>query len=220
MAGRARPRPVPPAYGYEDFVLGIRPVTNEDGALLVRAPRRPLRRLLPTRPANATAPSVLIIDEINRANLSEVFGELMYLLEYRDEHVTLAGRARLRVPQNVDILGTMNTADRSIALMDYALRRRFAFLRLDPTYELLASFHAARGFDAAGLIAVLRELNGAIADANYHLGVSFFLLDDLPNHLEDIWRMEVEPYLEEYFFDQQERADPFAWDNVSERLLP
>ncbi|WP_090396440.1 AAA family ATPase [Natribacillus halophilus] len=80
---------------------------------------------------------VLIIDEINRANLSRVFGELMYLLEYRDQEVPLAGGGILSIPNNVRIIGTMNTADRSIALMDHALRRRFAFLPLRPNYEIL-----------------------------------------------------------------------------------
>jgi MoxR-like ATPase len=208
-----------PAYGYEDFVLGIRPVTDKSGALSYE-PRAGRFVAFCDRARNREGTSVLVVDEINRANLSEVFGELMYLLEYRKSEVSLAEGRPFSVPDGVVLLGTMNTADRSIALMDYALRRRFAFLRLDPTYELLAAFHAARGFDATGLVQELRRVNETIGDANYHLGVSFFLLDGLAEHLEDVWRMEVEPYLEEYFFDQQERADEFSWDTVAGRLLP
>jgi len=83
----------------------------------------------------------LIIDEINRANLSRVFGELMYLLEYRDRKIPLSGGGTFFVPSNVRIIGTMNTADRSIALVDHALRRRFAFIALIPNYEVLRHYH-------------------------------------------------------------------------------
>ena len=83
-------------------------------------------------------PCVLLIDELNRANLSRVFGELMYLLEYRDRDVPLAaGGARFKVPENVFVIGTMNTADRSIALVDHALRRRFTFIFLGPEYDCM-----------------------------------------------------------------------------------
>ena len=82
------------------------------------------------------APCVLVIDEINRADLSRVFGELLMALEYRGRTVRLAngpGDGRFSVPKNVFVIGTMNTADRSIALFDHALRRRFSFVRIDPT---------------------------------------------------------------------------------------
>ena len=114
----------------------------------------------------------------------------------------------------------MNTADRSIALMDYALRRRFAFLRLDPNYKLLAAYHATTAFPTDGLVAVLQEVNAAIADPNYALGISFFLRPGLADELEDVWRMEIEPYLEEYFFDDTGRITPFRWNSVKGRLVP
>lgn len=162
---------------------------------------------------------VLIIDEINRANLSRVFGELMYLLEYRDKEVPLAGGGRFSIPSNVRIIGTMNTADRSIALVDYALRRRFAFLALYPNYDLLARFHANGTFDATGLIHILKDLNTQIADRHYEVGITFFLRRDLATSVEDVWKMEIEPYLEEYFFDQPDKVDRFRWDHVSDRIL-
>jgi 5-methylcytosine-specific restriction protein B len=207
-----------PAYAYEDFILGIRPETTDHGQLTYE-PREGRFLTFCKDAAERDDTSVLIIDEINRANLAQVFGELMYLLEYRDREVELAGGRRLRVPPNVVILGTMNTADRSIALMDYALRRRFAFLRLDPNYELLTEFLEGTGFPPDGLVNLLREVNDTIGDPNYHLGVSFFLLSDLQDHIEDVWRMEVEPYLEEFFFDQPDRTAPFAWERVRPRLL-
>ncbi len=113
-----------PSYGYEDFIEGIRPRSGDDGGLSYPLVPGQFRQAC-ERASRSTDPSVLIIDEINRANLSRVFGELMYLLEYRKKEVPLASGTALRVPPNLLILGTMNTADRSIALIDHALRRRF-----------------------------------------------------------------------------------------------
>jgi len=162
---------------------------------------------------------VLIIDEINRANLARVFGELMYLLEYRDKEIPLAGGGFLRIPENVQIIGTMNTADRSIALVDHALRRRFAFLALYPNYQVLEKYHQKTGFSVGPLIAVLTRLNKDIGDHHYELGISFFLRNDLHSQIEDIWRMEIEPYLEEYFFDQSDKTEAFRWEKVSKEIL-
>lgn len=207
-----------PSYAYEDFVLGIRPRTGDGGRL--EYPTVPGRFLdFCANAATRTGPCVLILDEINRANLSRVFGELMYLLEYRDQAVTLAGGRQFSIPSNVRLIGTMNTADRSIALVDYALRRRFAFLALYPDYEVLRRFH--KGGDVAlveALVAVIEDLNKAIGDRHYQVGVSFFLHRDLTVHLEDIWRMEIEPYVEEFFFDQPERIAAVRWDRVRQRL--
>lgn len=204
-----------PAYAYEDFMQGIRPQTV-DGAL--QYPMVPGRFLEFCREAgNRGGRCVLIIDEINRANLSRVFGELMYLLEYRNQEVPLAGGGPFRIPGNVRLIGTMNTADRSIALVDHALRRRFAFLQLYPNYEVLRKFHRRTGFPVDGLIEALTHVNKEIADPHYQIGTSFFLSDDLARDIEDIWRMEIEPYLEEYFFDRSEKADPFQWESVRQK---
>lgn len=97
----------------------------------------------------------------------------MYLLEYRDKEIPLAGGNRLRIPPNVRVVGTMNTADRSIALVDHALRRRFAFLPLNPNYDVLRRYHELKGRDVSGLIEVLDELNSAINDRHYSVGISF-----------------------------------------------
>ena len=130
-----------PAYAYEDFVEGIKvksievngrhdviyPV--EDGllcAFAAEAARRP------------SEPHVLIIDEINRGNLPRIFGELLYLLEYREQSVALPySRREFRLPANLSIIGTMNAADRSVALVDQALRRRFSFLEMPPDAAVL-----------------------------------------------------------------------------------
>ncbi len=208
-----------PAYAYEEFIQGIRPRRTETGELTYELQEG--RFLEFCRKAQQTEDvCVLIIDEINRANLSRVFGELMYLLEYRDRDVRLAGGDRFRIPSNVRIIGTMNTADRSIALVDHALRRRFAFIALRPRMDLLRHYHQRVGanFDPSRLISVLEELNRTIGDHNYEVGVTFFLRERLEEELEDIWRMEIEPYLEEYFFDQQAKIEQFRWEAVKERI--
>jgi ATP-dependent Clp protease ATP-binding subunit ClpA len=108
-----------PAYSYEDFIQGIRPITRGGAVSYELMPGR-LVQLCQRMPSQG--PVVLIIDEINRANLPRVFGELMYLLEYRDRTMDLAGGGELRIPSNLHFIGTMNTADRSIARLDHALR--------------------------------------------------------------------------------------------------
>jgi 5-methylcytosine-specific restriction protein B len=210
-----------PDYAYEDFVQGIRPKSREGGGL--DYPVVPGRFLEFCREARKRKDAcVLIIDEINRANLARVFGELMYLLEYRGERVPLAGGgpfSPFSIPQNVRIIGTMNTADRSIALVDHALRRRFAFLALYPDYDILRHYHYETGFDVEPLVSVLQKLNRQIGDRHYEVGITFFLHQDLAEQVEDIWRMEVEPYLEEYFFDQSDKVEAFRWEKVGKDIL-
>jgi 5-methylcytosine-specific restriction protein B len=205
-----------PAYSYEDFIQGIRP-QSEDGKLTY--PLVPGRFLEFCKKAESFQDTcVLIIDEINRANLAQVFGELMYLLEYRDKEIPLAGGNTFRIPKNVRIIGTMNTADRSITQFDYALRRRFAFIELRPNYDVLRRYHLKTGFAVEGLIQILERLNQAIADKNYEIGISFFLTDNLREDIEDIWCMEIEPYLEEYFFNQLDKVDEFRWNIIQPNL--
>jgi MoxR-like ATPase len=202
-----------PSYAYEDFIQGIRPRLTkgavtwelEDGRFLQFCSRA---RQLPD------APCVLIIDEINRAHLSRVFGELMYLMEYRAKEIKLAsGGDVFKIPANVFLIGTMNTADRSIALVDHALRRRFSFIRLSPDYEVLQKHLNAREWPGDSLVKALKEVNRAINDPNYELGISYFMKDaDLMKLLPDIWTGEIEPYLEEYFYDQPGKVQPFRWN--------
>ncbi len=206
-----------PSYAYEDFMLGMRPRALPGGGL-----EYPLvsGRFVDfcDRARELEGTSVLVIDEINRANLSRVFGELMFLLEYRDETVSLAGGREFSIPKNVRLIGTMNTADRSIALVDHALRRRFAFLALEPNFDVLRRRYAGREKEVGGLITVLERLNRAIGDPHYSVGISFFLGKDLFVHIEDIWRMEIEPYIEEYFFDRRDVFEQFRWPRVGNEV--
>jgi 5-methylcytosine-specific restriction protein B len=211
-----------PSYGYEDFMQGIRPVVHDGQMTFERLPGAFLQFCKKAREVQDGSPCVLIIDEINRANLSRVFGELMYLLEYRDKKISLAGEANLfAIPPNVYVIGTMNTADRSIALVDHALRRRFSFIHLAPDYDVLRSHLEKNGLAADDLLKVLRAVNAAIDDRNYEIGISFFLKDGaaLRSTLKDVWEGEIEPYLEEYFYDQPGKLDPLRWKSLSTGTL-
>jgi 5-methylcytosine-specific restriction protein B len=112
----------------------------------------------------------------------------------------------------------MNTADRSIAVVDHALRRRFAFIPLYPNYELLQAKLVDAEIDGASLTAVLQRLNTKIADPNYSIGISFFLSKNIDEHIESIWKMEIEPYLEEYFIDKPGVVEEFRWEQVSKDI--
>ena len=206
-----------PAYSYEDFIEGIRPAT--EGGQLSYAPAAGRFLDFCKKAEGRDGICVLIIDEINRANLSRVFGELMYLLEYRDKEMVLSGGTNFRIPNNVRIIGTMNTADRSIALVDHALRRRFSFISLSPRYEVIESFHEGTDFQPSELIKVLKSVNAVINDKHYHIGISFFLREDLRGEIADIWNLEIEPYLEEFFFDQQEKMEQFRWSKIESKVL-
>jgi hypothetical protein len=208
-----------PAYSYEEFIQGLRPQAEGNGLAFTMQPGRFLHFC--REAAGRMGVCVLIIDEINRANLPQVLGELLYLLEYREAQIKLAGSdTPFSIPANVRILGTMNTADRSIALVDNALRRRFAFLRITPDLNVLRHYHNRIGtpYRLEPLIALLQEINRAIGDPNFALGISYFLHDDLASELPSIWQVEIEPYLEEFFFDQPEQIAPFRWGAVKTRL--
>jgi 5-methylcytosine-specific restriction protein B len=210
-----------PSYAYEDFIEGIRPKSRDDGTL--EYPMIPGRFLEFCENAKSRkGECVLIIDEINRADLAKVFGELMYLLEHRTESIPLSGGRLFQIPGNVLIIGTMNTADRSIALVDHALRRRFAFLKIGPNYDVLQRYHEKRKakFSVKGLTECLININNQINDPHYEVGISFFLRDDLEKDIEDIWTMEIEPYLEEYYFDRVTNVENFRWDKIRSKIFP
>ena len=147
--------------------------------------------------------------EINRGNLAKIFGELYFLLEYRDQNVDLLYATDddigFTLPRNVFVIGTMNTADRSIALVDAAMRRRFAFVSLHPselpTRDVLRRWLAASERDP-GMAALFDELNSRIEDPDFKIGPSYFMRPAVyaPGGLERAWRTAILPLLEEHHY--------------------
>ncbi len=221
-----------PSYAYEDFFEGYRPDKTDDGQVSFKLVAGPLRRLAEeaAKPENASKPYFLIIDEMNRANLAKVFGELYFLLEYRDDRIYLqySPNEPFSLPDNLYIIGTMNTADRSIAMMDAAIRRRFAFIELHPQTEpvrgSLRRFLEARGLDSLNAD-LLDELNNSIDewDRDLMIGPSYFMKSaaHTPSGLRRIWKYELMPLLEEHYHGQLNRAqleERFGLDQLLERL--
>ncbi|MYS22508.1 5-methylcytosine-specific restriction enzyme B [Streptomyces sp. DvalAA-14] len=200
-----------PSYAYEDFFEGFRPAEDsETREVAFRLTAGPLRELadLASLEGNRHLPHFLIIDEINRANLAKVFGELYFLLEYRTRSVRLTYSGDdFALPPNLFVIGTMNTADRSIALVDAAMRRRFAFVELsprtEPTAGLLARWLKREGRDPEPAN-LLDALNARIDDADFAIGPSYLMKPGVYREggLERTWRTKILPLLEEHHYGE------------------
>ena len=199
-----------PSYGYEEFVEGLRPDVSDGGMITFANQPGPILKIA-DKIASEGRPHVLIIDELNRANIPRVFGELMYLLEYRDESIDLMLRQNFVLPKDLYIIATMNTADKSIRMMDAALRRRFDFFSVLPSVDILRSFYGDVGNQnmiGEDLFVGFTELNTAlkeeIGDDGYLIGHSFFMTDRMDKEfLVSRWKHQIGPLITEYFYDRQ-----------------
>jgi MoxR-like ATPase len=204
-----------PSYAYEDFVEGYRPQITEDGRSGFRLKDGPLKRIAKRAAENPDRTYVLVVDEINRGNVAKVFGELYLLLEYRRKDVSLQySDEPFSLPPNLLMIGTMNTADRSIALVDAALRRRFHFLPFFPSEApidgLLRRWLQRNKPEMMWVADVVDAANRLIEDRHLAIGPSHFLRSDLDsNWVELIWEHSVMPYLAEQFFGNEERLEDF-----------
>lgn len=211
LAGEANVKIVQfhPAYSYEDFFEGYRPSTQSNGQVGFTLRPGPLRLLVDRATDNPDAVYVLIVDEINRGNLAKIFGELYFLLEYRNKTIDLLYSSDdtepFMLPKNIIILGTMNTADRSIALVDAAMRRRFAFLPLHPSEEptngILRSWLTSENHPTE-VADLLDELNARIDDEDFKIGPSYFMRPAVfeAEGLDRVWRTTILPLLEEHHY--------------------
>lgn len=205
-----------PSYAYEDFVQGLRPRTR-DGQTVFKLVNGPLLRLAREAAKRPGSRNILLIDEINRGNIPKVFGELYFLLEYRDEEMRLqyGGSRRFKLPKDEFwIIGTMNTADRSIALVDAALRRRFHFVPFFPDEEpikgLLERWLHTNRPEMVWVAGLVDRVNEMLDNRHLSIGPSHFLRPDLDREkLEMVWEYSVIPYLQEQFFGQEEKLEQF-----------
>ena len=208
-----------PSYAYEDFVQGYRPCILETGQPGFELRDGPLLTAAERARNNPGTPHILVIDEINRGNLAKVFGELYFLLEYRDRRVRLqyqdGDEEGFSLPDNLFIIGTMNTADRSIALVDAALRRRFYFVEFHPDEEpvrgVLRHWLARNAPTMAWVADVVERANELLSDDRHAaIGPSYFMKKGLDETaIRRIWRHSVLPYIEERLFGEHERLREF-----------
>ena len=225
-----------PSYSYEDFVQGYRPALLENGQPGFKLRKGPLLRMTEVAGNDPDPLSryFLVIDEINRGNLGKILGELYFLLEYRDEAIHLQYSVEedepFELPDNLYIIGTMNTADRSIALVDLALRRRFSFVDFtiaeEPIKGLLGRWLGANGLGHMNWVAdVVARANEQLNDLHAAIGPSHFMRRDSGGNpslndadVERIWKHNVLPYLEERLFGERDALDEFALEYLRKKV--
>lgn len=208
------------SYSYEDFVMGYRPDGN--GFKLAKGP---FYDFCKRAEEDNERPYFFIIDEINRGNLSKIFGELLMLIESdkRDEKNAirlLYADEQFYVPANMHIIGMMNTADRSLAMIDYALRRRFAFFDMEPAFStdgFKTRQIAIQNPKFDKLISTIEALNKEIAQdaslgAGFRIGHSYFCTSDVIDNtwLSSVVEFELLPLLQEYWFDEPSKIESWA----------
>jgi hypothetical protein len=204
-----------PSYAYEDFVEGFRP--TEEGAFTLKKGK--LLSIALKAKQNPETKFFLIIDEINRGNVAKIFGEMYFLLEYRDRSIQLQySDESFQMPNNLYFIGTMNSADRSIGLIDSALRRRFHFVSFYPTEMemkgLLRNWLKRNAPDVVWVADAVDEINSKI-DRNFAVGPSHFMKSNLDDGLaRKIWKRSILPYIEDVFFNQQSKVDEFKLENL------
>jgi len=220
-----------PSTSYEDFVEGYRPQQRDDGQIGYELQPGPLRRLALAAADDPEHIYVLVIDEINRANLPKVLGELLFLLEYRNESVRPLYRPdeAFSLPENLWIIGTMNTADRSIALVDAALRRRFQFIEFvpDPENKNPISNVLRNWVEQNQQLAILPEivdsvnnrLSKELGGSHLALGPSYFMKDGIDEKmLREIWKYQITPLIDDLFFGEPTQQAKFAFDGIWDEL--
>ncbi|AWH31762.1 DUF3578 domain-containing protein [Stenotrophomonas sp. SAU14A_NAIMI4_8] len=199
-----------PSYTYEAFIEGLRPVAGPSGVSFDVKAGVVLQIVSDMRKAghlnDPDHPYVIIMDEANRANLPRVMGELLYLLEYRDQAISLQLSKEFKLPSNLMFIATMNTADRSIRSIDAAMRRRFEIFELAPDADVLERYFNSRALPSEAVVEGLSRLNDHLTrdlDRHHTIGHSFFMRNDMsPKVLREVWKRKLLPLIEEYYYDQ------------------
>ncbi|WP_278382841.1 McrB family protein [Pseudoalteromonas distincta] len=202
------------SYGYEEFIEGLRPVTNDDGDISYAVKPGILKRLCKRAETDPNHQYALVIDEINRGNISKIFGELISLIEIDKRAgekypltVTLPySNLPFSVPNNLDIIGTMNTADRSLTHIDIALRRRFEFIELRTDYSLLSD--NVEGINLRKLLFTINKRIELLLDREHIIGHALLMKVNNLVDLKKVFITNIMPLLEEYFFED--------WDKIKQ----
>ena len=212
-----------PSYAYEDFVQGFRPALR-DGQPGFELRNGPLVDAAKRAKAEPEAKHFLVIDEINRGNLAKVFGELYFLLEYRDADLRLLySDEPFSLPNNLYVIGTMNTADRSIALVDLALRRRFHFVEFHPetppVQGVLRRWLKRDAPEMSWVADLVDRANEKLDERRAAIGPSYFMKRDLDDDMVRlIWEHNVRPYVEEHLYGAHDRLAEFDLDRIRSEI--
>jgi mcrB domain protein len=209
------------SYGYEDFIEGIRPYLDDKSKDLKYILHSGIFKDICNKAKNDRQNNyVLIIDEINRGNISKIFGELISLIEASKregskeklEVILPYSKESFTIPKNLYILGTMNTADRSIALLDIALRRRFYFIEMMPRYDIFKDIKI-NDIDLGLLLSTINERIEFLLDREHTIGHSYFLNISSFEDLTSVFKNSIMPLLTEYFYDDFEKIKLVLGDN-------
>ena len=207
------------SYGYEDFIEGIRPYLKEESKDLKYTLHSGIFKDMCKRAKNDKENNyVLVIDEINRGNISKIFGELISLIESSKregekeevEVILPYSKEKFTIPKNLYIIGTMNTADRSIALLDIALRRRFYFMEIMPEYSILKEVEDIK---VNLLLSSINEKIEFLLDREHTIGHSYFLNISTFEELVKVFKNSIIPLLQEYFYDDFEKIKTIFSNN-------
>lgn len=203
-----------PSYTYQDFVEGISVETTDKNQIIYQSKDGIFKKICDRAIENPSYKYVLIIDEINRGDISSIFGELFTLLEdtkrkNEDEELSInlpyskdkatGNPKKLIVPSNLHIVATMNTVDKSIALIDVALRRRFEFIEMKPKPELLNT--NINDIDLEKMLNAINERINILKNEHYQIGHSYFLGVNSFNDIKNKMTKSIIPLLQEYFYD-------------------
>lgn len=216
-------------YSYEDFI-GSETLSEENGTTVIRTKKGVFLEFIEDikQTNDPTKKYLFIIDELNRGNIAEIFGETILTLD-RGYKVRLTkeidGVKEFSIPENVYIVGTMNTSDRNIAFLDLAIRRRFAFVNLFPNYEFLSESIVFDGFDVGSILKIINQrIIETLGDSELLLGQSYFI----PNNPEKSWDMEsfknqfnfvILPTLKEYSFNDANAINAIIGESLADGLL-
>jgi len=213
------------SYGYEEFVEGIK-AKSDNGTLSYSVESGVFKKLSDKALDNSDTNYILIIDEINRGNISKIFGELITLIEPSkrigaDEEIKVKlpySNDDFGVPFNLYIIGTMNTADRSIALMDTALRRRFEFVEMLPDLETLNSL-VVENINIKSMLETINKRVEYLYDRDHTIGHAYFIDIKTKDDLDSVMINKVIPLLQEYFYDDWEKILMVLGDGFVEKIV-
>ncbi|MCL6603992.1 MAG: AAA family ATPase [Paenibacillus sp.] len=200
-----------PSFNYEDFIEGFKPIAGDNGTVAFQLEKGIFSSLCEKAQNSPETPYFLIIDELNRGNVPKIFGEIITLLEKDKRGMKLRlpqSKDNFSIPINLNIIATMNTSDRSIKMMDAALKRRFAFIECMPRYSLLESEIENLGLSLGTILKALNDALVKFQGRDKQIGHAYFMKNGQAisslSDLKEVYELEVIPLIQEYCFDNYE----------------